>query len=118
MTSLVRVNGTTQPTELFGRDIKFVLCAATGIHTTYTTADSNFAKAVRVLEKFCTVSVIGIPASDNVRFIVEGLPTGNVLTAAGALVDIAAALKADCDIANGLTSTWTINDSMSGTTFA
>lgn len=118
MTSLVRTNGRAIETELVGRDLKFVLLAATGIETTYNVANSNFEKAVRVLEKFCTVTIIGIPSAGNVRFVVEGLPAGNINNYLGVSAAIATVLATDCDAANGLASTWTINDSFSGTTFA
>lgn len=118
MATIARTNGWAVPGEFVGRDVKFVKCAATGLETSYAASDSNFEKAVRVLEKFCTVTIVGTPASGNCVFMVEGLPTGNVLNAAGSSVDIATALANDADAANGLTSTWTIYNSLSGTSFA
>ena len=118
MATFTRTNGWAAVGEFVGRDVKFVKCAATGLETSYAAADSNFEKAVRVLEKFCTVTVVGTPASGNCVFLVEGLPTGNVLDINGSSAAIATALATDADAANGLTSTWTIYNGLSGTTFA
>ena len=105
--------------EFIGRDVKFVNCALTGIHTNYTLADSNLAKVTRVLSKFCTVTVVGTPAGDNVKYLVEGLPSGSVKDVTGTLAAIATALATDADLAIGSGSTtWTITDGLSGTTFA
>ena len=105
--------------EFIGRDVKFVNCALTGIHTNYTLADSNLAKVTRVLSKFCTVTVVGTPAADNVKYLVEGFPAGNVLDVTGASAAIATALATDADAAIGSGSTtWTITNGLSGTSFA
>jgi hypothetical protein len=104
--------------EFIGRDVKFVNCALTGIHTNYTLADSNLAKVTRVLSKFCTVTVVGTPAGDNVKFLVEGLPSGSVKDYTGTLAAIATALATDADAATSGSTTWTITDGLSGTTFA
>ena len=104
--------------EFIGRDVKFVNCALTGIHTSYTAADSNLAKVTRVLSKFCTVTVVGTPAGDNVKYLVEGLPAGSVKDVTGTLAAIATALATDADAATGGSTTWTITDGLSGTTFA
>ena len=104
--------------EFIGRDVKFVNCALSGIHTGYTAADSDLAKVTRVLAKFCTITVVGTPASSNVKYLVEGLPSGNVKDVTGTSAAIATALATDADAANGLTSTWTIYTGLSGSTFA
>ena len=104
--------------EFIGRDVKFVNCALTGIHTGYTASDSNLAKVTRVLQKFCTVTIVGTPASDNVKFLVEGLPTGNVLDYTGTSAAIATVLASDADAATGGSTTWSITNGLSGTTFA
>ena len=104
--------------EFIGRDVKFVNCALTGIHTGYTAADSDLAKVTRVLSKFCTVTVVGTPASDNVKFLVEGLPAGNVINVNGTSQAIATALATDADASTGGSTTWTITNGLSGTTFA
>ena len=104
--------------EFIGRDVKFVKCALTGIHTGYTASNSDLAKVTRVLQKFCTVTIVGTPASDNVKFLVEGLPTGNVLDYTGTSAAIATVLATDADAATGGSTTWTITNGLSGTTFA
>jgi len=104
--------------EFIGRDVKFVNCALTGIHTSYTAADSDLAKVTRVLAKFCTITIVGTPASDNVKFLVEGLPSGSVLNVSGTSQAIATALATDADASTGGSTTWTITNGLSGTTFA
>ena len=104
--------------EFIGRDVKFVNCALTGIHTSYTAADSDLAKVTRVLSKFCTVTVVGTPAADNVKYLVEGLPAGSVKDVTGTLAAIATALATDADAATGGSTTWTITNGLSGTSFA
>jgi len=105
--------------EFIGRDVKFVKLAATGVETNYASSDSNFAKATRVLAKFCTITIVGTPSSGNVIWLVEGLPTGNVLDVTGASAAIATALSTDVEAASSLTSTtWTVYNGLSGTTFA
>ena len=79
---------------------------------------SKLEIAARVLSKFCTVTVVGTPASSNVMFVVEGLPTGNVIDSTGSTAAIATALATDADAATGGSTTWTITDGLSGTTFA
>lgn len=106
--------------EFVGRDIKFVKCAATGLHTAYAASGSNFEKAVNVLAKYCTVTVVGTPAADNCVFMVEGLPTkvGDSSADQSGGTAIATKLATDADAANGLTSTWTVYNGLSGSTFA
>ena len=104
--------------EFIGRDIKFVKCALTGIHTGYTASNSDLAKVYRVLSKFCTVTIVGTPASDNVVFLVEGLPSGNVKDVTGTSAAIATALATDADAATSGSTTFTIYDGLSGQTFA
>jgi hypothetical protein len=51
--------------------------------------------------------------------LVEGLPAGNVLDVTGASAAIATALATDADAAIGSGSTtWTITNGLSGTSFA
>ena len=104
--------------EFIGRDVKFVNCALTGIHTSYTAADSDLAKVTRVLAKFCTITVVGTPSSNNVKYLVEGLPSGSVKDVTGTLAAIATVLATDADASTGGSTTWTITDGLSGTTFA
>jgi hypothetical protein len=118
MATFTRVNGYAAAGEFIGRDVKFVKCAASGLETAYAASNSNFEKAVRVLAKFATVTIVGTPTSGNCMFMVEGLPTGNVIDVTGASAAIATALATDADAANGLTSTWTIYTGLSGSTFA
>lgn len=116
--AITRTNGGVTAGEFIGRDVKFVKCALTGIHTGYTAVDSNLEKVTRVLSKFCTITVVGTPASDNVIFLVEGLPSGNVLDVTGTSAAIATALATDADAATGGSTTWTIYNGLSGTSFA
>ena len=118
MASFTRTNGGTTAGEFIGRDIKFVNCALTGIETGYTAVNSDLEKVTRVLSKFCTITVVGTPASNNVKFIVEGLPTGSVQDYTGTSAAIATALATDADAATGGSTTWTITNGLSGTTFA
>jgi hypothetical protein len=118
MATFTRTNGGVTAGEFIGRDVKFVNCALTGIHTGYTAVDSDLEKVTRVLAKFCTVTVVGTPASDNVKFLVEGLPSGSVKDINGSLAAIATALATDADAATGGSTTWTITNGLSGTTFA
>ena len=120
MATFTRVNGGTTAGEFIGRDIKFVKCNLTGIHASYTAADSNLEKVTRVLSKFCTVTVVGTPASDNVIFVVEGLPTkvGDSTADQSAGTAIATALATDADAATSGSTTWTVYNGLSGTSFA
>jgi len=118
MATFTQSYGYAVAAEQVGRDVKFVKCAASGLETAYAASNSNFEKAVRVLAKFATVTIVGTPTSGNCMFMVEGLPTGNVLDVTGASAAIATALATDADAANGLTSTWTIYTGLSGSTFA
>lgn len=76
MAVFARVNGGVKEGQFFGRDINFVLVALTGIHTNYTNIDSTFEKVVRALQMFGTMSLVGVPASGNAVFAMEGLQTG------------------------------------------
>jgi hypothetical protein len=118
MATITRTNGWAVASELVGRDLKFVKCAASGLETAYAVADSDFEQVVRALAKFCTITIVGTPASGNCMFAVEGLPTGNVQDYTGTSAAIATALATDADNASGLTTTWTIYNGLSGTTFA
>jgi hypothetical protein len=118
MATFTRTNGGVTAGEFIGRDVKFVKCALTGIHTGYTAVDSNLEKVTRVLSKFATITIVGTPAADNVVFMVEGLPAGNVQDVTGSSAAIATALATDADAATGGSTTWTIYNGLSGATFA
>jgi hypothetical protein len=75
MAVFTRVNGGGKAAELFGRDLKYVKVSSSGLETSYTNPDSDYEKVIRVLERYSTVSVTGIPTSGNAVFVVEGLPT-------------------------------------------
>lgn len=68
-----RVNGGAEPTELVGRDLDWVLVGAANLHVGYTAVDSDFEVVVRTLENYGTVTIVGTPASDYCRFVMEGL---------------------------------------------
>jgi len=70
-----RTNGGAQPGEFFGRELKFVQCTKTGIHTNHANVDSVFEKVTRVVANYSTISLIGTPASNVAMFVVEGLPS-------------------------------------------
>ena len=112
MAIVTRVNGTVVPSEQVGRDLKFVKLNVTGIETTYNTVDSDFEKNTRMLQQFCSITIVGTPASSNVVYVVEGLP----VTVGGTA--IATVLKTAGEAAAGGTQTWTIYDGLSGATFA
>jgi hypothetical protein len=116
--SLTRTNGWAQAGEFVGRDVKFVKCTATGLETSYAAADSDFEQVVRALAAFCTITIVGTPASSNCVFMVEGLPSGNVTNYLGASQAIATALATNADAASGLTTTFAIYDGLNGATFA
>ena len=118
MATFTRTNGWAAAGEFIGRDVKFVKVAASGIETAYAAADSDFEQAVRALAKHCTITIVGTPSSGNCVFLVEGLPTGNILDVNGSSAAIATALATDIDAASGLTSTVTIYNGLSGSTFA
>jgi len=118
MATFTQSYGYAAAAEQVGRDVKFVNCALTGIHTNYANSDSDLAKVIRVLSKFCTVTVVGTPAADNVKFLVEGLPAGSVINVSGTSQAIATALATDADASTGGSTTWTITNGLSGTTFA
>jgi hypothetical protein len=120
MATFTRVNGGTTAGEFVGRELKFVKCALTGIHTGYTAAESDLEKVTRVLSRFCTVTVVGTPASDNVMFVVEGLPTklGDSSADQSGGTAIATGLATYADAATGGSTTWTVYNGLSGTSFA
>lgn len=120
MATFTRTNGGALAGEFIGRDIKFVKLALTGVHTGYASPDSNFEKCVRVLSQYCTVTVVGTPASGAAMFVVEGLPTkvgDNSADQSGGTA-IASALATAADAATGGTTTWTVYGGLSGDTFA
>ena len=112
MAVFTRTNGGVAAGEFIGRDIKFVKCALTGIHTGYTAVDSDMEKVTRVLSQYSTITVVGTPASGNVIFVAEGLPT----TVGGTA--IATVLATDADASTGGSTTWTVYNGLSGTSFA
>jgi hypothetical protein len=120
MATFARTTVNTAVGEFIGRDLKYVKVALTGIDTSYTAVDSAYEKTVRALEKYCTVSIAGIPVSGNAIFAVEGLPTtvsDNTADQSGGTA-IGAAIKADIDAATSGTSTITVYSNISGTSFA
>lgn len=116
MASFTRANGYAAPGEFVGRDLKIVKCALTGIHTGYDAAESNHEKATRVLSQYCTITVVGTPASDNALYVVEGLPT--TVGVDGTQTAIATVLATDADAATSGSTTWTVYNGLSGTSFA
>ena len=116
--SLTRTNGWAVAAEQVGRDVKFVKVNATGIETAYAAADSDFEQVVFALQKHCTITIVGTPASSNAVFMVEGLPSGNIVDVTGTSAAVATALATDIDAASGLTSTVTSYNGLSGATFA
>jgi hypothetical protein len=68
-----RVNGGAQPTELVGRELDWVLVGHANLHVTYTNVDSDFEIVIRTLENYGTVTIVGTPATDYARFVMEGL---------------------------------------------
>jgi hypothetical protein len=118
MATFTRTNGWAKPGEQIGRDVKFINLGWSGIETSYAAANSNFEQATRVLQKFCTITIVGTPYADNVTYMVEGLPAGSVLNVNGTLQAIATALKTDTEAAIGGTATWTIYDGLNGNSFA
>ena len=120
MATFTRTNGGALAAEFVGRDLKFVNVALTGIQTNYTVADSNYEKVVRVLEKYCTVTITGIPSSGNAVFVVEGLPTtisDNTADQSGGTA-IVTALQTDANAATSGSCVFTVYNNISGTSFA
>ena len=121
MATFTRANGGATAGEFFGRDLKFVKCNSTGIHTSYTAADSDLEKVTRILSMYSTISVVGTPASDNVMFVVEGLPTtvgDNTADQSGGTA-IVAQLNADANVSIGSNAArFTVYNGLSGNTFA
>jgi len=107
MPGLTRVNGGTGAIELIGRDIDWVLIDSTGIDTTPTAVDSNLEIAMRVVEQYGTVTIVGTPATSAVRFAVEGL------SANAAVLDTALAAAI-----SGNTPATTVHTGLSGAVFA
>jgi hypothetical protein len=120
MATFTRTNGGALAGEYIGRDLKFVKATLTSIETGYTAADSNYEKIVRVLEKYSTVSVTGIPASNNAIFVVEGLPTtvgDNSADQSGGTA-IVTQLQTDANAATSGSVVFTVYNNISGTSFA
>jgi len=82
--------------QFVGRDLAFVLLAKTGIQTNYTNVDSDFEKAVRILQLHGTMTIVGTPDSGNVIFVMEGL--SNRSTKANIEADLTAAGVTGCTI--------------------
>ena len=121
MATFTRANGGTTLGEFIGRDLKFVKCTSTSIETGYTAADSDLEKVARILSKYSTISIVGTPASNNVIFAVEGLPT----TVGDSSVDqsggtaIVAQLNSDANVSLGSNAArFTVYSGLSGATFA
>jgi hypothetical protein len=117
-TALTRTSGTAAAGEFVGRDLKFVNLNYSGIAATQGTVDGNLEKAARVLSKFSTITAVGTAATDDVIFMVEGLPSGSVNDVTGTSRAIAAALKADLEASIGSgTATFTIYSGLGSTGF-
>ena len=106
MAGQTRVNGGAQPTELVGRDLDWVLVGLANVHVSYTAVDSDFEKIVRTLENYGTATIVGTPASDYVRVVMEGLNAN------------AAVLATAIDAATGGTSNAAVSTGLSGNAFA
>lgn len=89
-------NGGARVGQFVGRELEFVLLAKTGIQTGFTDVDSNFEKAVRILQTYGTMTIVGTPASDNVIFVMEGM--SNKATKGNIEADLNAALSGGCVI--------------------
>lgn len=96
MAVFARVNGGAKVGQFVGRELEFVLLAKTGIQTGYTDVDSNFEKAVRVLQTYGTMTIVGTPDSGNVIFVMEGM--SNRATKANIEADLTAAGVTSCTI--------------------
>jgi hypothetical protein len=120
MATFTRTNGGALAGEFIGRDLKFVKATLTSLETGYTAVDSNYEKIVRVLEKYSTVSITGIPTSNNAIFVVEGLPTtvgDNTADQSGGTA-IGVQLMADANTATSGSVGITVYNNISGTSFA
>jgi hypothetical protein len=119
MAEFTRTNGGALAGEFFGRDLKYVKATLTSLETGYTAAESNYEKIVRVLEKYSTVSITGIPASNNAIFVVEGLPTtvgDNTADQSGGTA-IGVQLMSEANTATGGSVGITVYNNISGTSF-
>ena len=58
-----------------GGNINFYNIAASGIHTSYTNVNSNWEKALKAMEGFGTLVVVGTPASNVAIVGLEGSST-------------------------------------------
>jgi len=85
--------GVNAPLEQVGRDLEFISVTLTGIHTGFASLDSDFEKVVKVIQKTASITIIGLPAADDVIFGVEGLSAS------------AAVITTDIDAATGGSST-------------
>ena len=121
MATFTRANGGTIAGEFVGRDLKFVKCTSTSIETGYSAADSDLEKVTRILSKYSTVTIVGTPASNNVVFVVEGLPTtvgDNTADQSGGTA-IVAQLNSDANTSLGSNAArFTVYSGLSGATFA
>lgn len=113
MPVFTRTNGGVAPGEFIGRDIKFVKCNSSGIHTNAINVDSDHEIATRILSQYATITLVGTPASNNAIWAVEGLPTDVAGTA------IVSQLNTEGNAALASTATvWTVYNGISGDTFA
>jgi hypothetical protein len=120
MAQFTRTNGGAAAGEFVGRDLQFVNVALTGIQTSYTAVNSNYEKIVRVLEKYSTVTITGIPSGGNAVFMVEGLPptvSDNTPDQSGS-TSIVSQLQTDANAATGGSCVFTVYNGISGTSFA
>jgi hypothetical protein len=121
MATFTRTNGGGKAGEFVGRDLKYVKCTSTGIETSYTAPDSDYEKVIRILEKFSTVTITGIPVSSNAVFVCEGLPitVGDNTADQSGSTSITAQLNADANVSIGSSAVrFTVYDNISGTSFA
>lgn len=101
-----RVNGGAAAVELFGRDLSWVKIASTGIDTTPDDIDSNLEIAIRTVQQYGTVSIVGTPASGNLMVVMEGLSANATVLGTALAASIA-----------GNTAVVTVYAGLSGATF-
>ena len=121
--SISQVNGYATAGEFVGRDVKFVKVNYSGIAATVGTVNGNFDKAVKVLEQYSTVTIVGTAATDDCMFMVEGLPAYVADHSQGgdnsSGTAIATKLKADLEASIGSgTATFTVYSGLGSTGFA
>jgi len=64
MTGITKVHGPILPADnLGGRDLQFLVIAQAGIHTNYSSVDSNFQKTIYQLQQFTELYMLGTPSA-------------------------------------------------------